>query len=370
MLRPQCARPTPGHRAFTLIELMVVLLIIAVIIAIVLPALGGVRTAARRTATQNQLVEISTAAGVFFNDERRQPGYFTARDMGSRSNESRGISGMQNVMLDLAGGVVADGSVTSAPQTGDIEVGPGTTATTKAWVRLDLLGTASAGSKSYYTPDAKHWVAQSSAGQMAAPWTDHTRLPSVVDDFRNPILAWVQDETATGQVTQPTDFAKGQLANASDPSARFYWQSNAAFLGATATGASGYNQTGPDGSLIGLDGSSSRVPQNIAESLCGVLGSPAFPNRIGNVSPPTVPLAARGAFIVHSAGPDGVFLGRKDKGAKQFNLSTVPYIDYSINFVNKAGGRENTPADIYTDKNGKREIIDIVKRFDDIIEGK
>jgi prepilin-type N-terminal cleavage/methylation domain-containing protein len=366
MSRESCAHF--GRRAFTLIELMVVLLIIAVIIAIVLPALGGIRSKARATTTQQQLVGITTAAGVFFNDNRRQPGHFTARDMGHSDNALRGLSAMQNVMFDLAGGIVAEGNVPQ-PMTGDIQVGPGTAPAQMVWVRPDLLGTASAGSKSYYTPDAKHWVAQDSAGQMAgAP--EHGQLPSVVDDFRNPILAWVQDETAVGQVTQATDFAKAQIANNNDRSARFYWQSNSAFLGATALGARATDQTGADGSIIGANGSS--APTNAAESLCGLLGSPAYPYRdpAGGSTAPAIPLAPRGAFMVHSAGPDGIFMGRKDRGAKQFDLATAPYINYQINFVNKANGNETTAADIYTDKDGKREIIDIVKRFDDILEGK
>ena len=68
--------------------------------------------------------------------------------------------------------------------------------------------------------------------------------------------------------------------------------------------------------------------------------------------------------MVQSAGADGIYFGRKDRGGKQF---WQPYIDYQAGFVNKLNGSENNPADIYHDQSGKRETLDVIKLFDDVI---
>lgn len=60
---PQRGRP----RAFTLIELMVVVAIIALLIAILLPALSKARTSAKRTACGSQLKDIGVALQVYIN---------------------------------------------------------------------------------------------------------------------------------------------------------------------------------------------------------------------------------------------------------------------------------------------------------------
>jgi hypothetical protein len=301
------------------------------------------------------------------------PGYFTARDMGMAQNLTQGFSGMQNVMLELAGGVVADGSVAGAPQPGDIKIGPGTSNSTTAWVRPDLMGSSNGNNnKLYFVPDSKHWVSQNSAGQQVGI-PENQQLRSVVDDFGNPFLAWTIDDTAVGQIKQEDQFGKNSLGNANDPSARFYWASNSAFLSANALGNRSYDQTRGaatlpyGGSMIGSTSASGNAPGvppiDAYKSLCGLLGSPSFPYRppSSNVGP-TVPASARAPFIVQSAGPDGIFLGGKDRGAKQF---TTGYVDYQLNFVNRSGG--TLPNDAYHDKDGKVETIDVIKAFDDII---
>ncbi len=354
---------------FTLIELLVVLIIIAVIISIVLPALGMARKAARSATTRNMLTQITSASGVFAHDHQgRMPGYFTARQMGDALNLTQGFSAMQNIMLDLAGGI--DPNQATAPAT-DLLVGPGTTTgTSQIYVNPDLMGSSSGGNTTlYYVPDAKHWVAQSIAGQQLASGQNPS-LRSVLDDFSNPILAWVQDETAVGQVTTVAQFAKPKLTNpTTEASARFYWAANSAFLGANAMGSRGYDQTdGNSGSMIRSTTASGTAtpPPDADKSLCGIMGSPSAPYR--PVPPtgigPTVPASARAPLMLHSAGADGIFLGRKDRGAKQFDTTQHNFVDYQASFVNKVDGSEG--ADAYHDKDGKREIYDILKAFDDI----
>lgn len=354
------------HRAirtagFTLIELMVVLIIIAVIIAIVLPALGSARKAARSATTRNMMTQISNAAGVFSNDNRRSPGYFSAREMGDAQNLTQGLAGLQNVMLDLAGGIAPNQSdPTSGGTEVAVQIGPGTTPNMQVWVVPDRMGSAGTSTaKLYFVPDAKHWPAQNSAGQQVGT-ANNVALRSVVDDFGNPILAWVLDDTAVGQIRTVDDFAAVSIAGAAK-SRRFYWATNSAFLGANALGNRAYDQTDVNsGSMIRTG-----VPDpNLQNSLCGILGSPSFPYRDpAATAAPTVPASARAPLVLQSAGGDGIFFGRKDRGAKQF---TQPYIDYQMGFVKTSGAAE-APPNLYTDKDGKRETLDVIKLFDDII---
>jgi prepilin-type N-terminal cleavage/methylation domain-containing protein len=351
-------------RAFTLIELLVVLIIIAVIIAIVLPALGAAKRAARTATTRAMLTNIGNAAGTFINDNKRTPGYFTAAQMGNSTNLTQGFTTMQNIMLDLAG---------FAP--GATMVGPGTTAQTQVGVELDARepgpypananGTPriladSSYSKSYYVPDGKHWKRQDGAGQQVGT-AQNCFLASVIDDFGNPVLAWAIDDTAVGQIDIETKFAKGTSDGAPAGAARFYWASNSAHLSATALGAKSYDQTVQNngGSMIGSSSASTPTPPaSVEKALCGLLGSPSFPYRApGAATAPTVPAAARAPLVFQSAGGDGIFLGKKDRGAKQFWNG---WVDYTATFVNAAGVPN-------TDKDGKVETVDITKAFDDII---
>ncbi|MEL7485492.1 MAG: prepilin-type N-terminal cleavage/methylation domain-containing protein, partial [Planctomycetota bacterium] len=106
------AVPIPKHRrvlscrrAFSLIELLVVITIIAIVIAITVPAIGAARDLARGTATQSQIQALATAVGSFQTDNERVPGYFNAAQM---SDNDDGFTSMQNVILDLAGGTIGE----------------------------------------------------------------------------------------------------------------------------------------------------------------------------------------------------------------------------------------------------------------------
>ena len=180
------ARRAARVAGFTLIELLVVLIIIAVIIAIVLPALGSARRAARAATTRGMMTNITNAVGVFMNDNKRTPGYFTARQMADSANLTQGFSAMQNVMLDLAGGIDPNPRATVPP---DLDVGPGTTNGTHVLVNPDLMGsTGGNNNKVYFTPDAKHWVAQNAGGQQLGVAANQS-LRSVIDDFGGFALA-------------------------------------------------------------------------------------------------------------------------------------------------------------------------------------
>lgn len=334
--------------AFSLIELLIVMIIIAVVIAIVLPALGGARNAAKRTSTSAMLNSLQNAIVQFESDNRRLPGYFDARDMGSQENaDTRGMSAVENMLLDLSGGIVS----TSDSET--IDVGP--TAADTVIVKPSLIGAKGAG-KAYFTPEAKFLAEQTNDGasvkQFGVPGhTDQSgqvQLPDLVDAFGSPILVWAQDVAPTGNAPNLQDardeFAIEKSSSAQDVSA-FYWGSNAAFLRSNSLGKIARDQT--TSSAIGF-GAADRV-----ESLIGVLGHPSFPARNTN----EVPGAARGRYVLHSAGQDGVYFGLADKGMKQFDADTILY---KRNIMNASDER-------YKDDQGRMTTINILDAFDDIV---
>lgn len=334
--------------AFTLIELLVVIVIIGIIIAIVLPALGGVRRAARSAATKVMLTDITNAASTFQNDQKRAPGYFTAREMGSAENQTRGFSNMQNVMLDLAGAPIV--------QSGGISVGPMNDPLRQIQIDPDLIGVPGqdGGSKAYWLPEKKFFKAQDSSGQQIGVG-EHTTLPSVVDHFGNPLLAWTIDDTAAGKIITAAQFgALTSPAAANGQASRFYWASNAAFLTATALGPRSTDQT--QGSLL------ANTNNAIAsENLMGMLGNPSYPY-VDSAGIVQAAASARAPLTVQSAGADGFYLGVKDRGAKQF---AGGFADYRVNIV-PTPGQARSASNQYTDKDGKPSNIDVLALFDDI----
>jgi prepilin-type N-terminal cleavage/methylation domain-containing protein len=359
------SRPTdtvPQPRAFTLIELLVVMIVIALIIAITLPALGGVRDSARRAGTQSMMTNITQAVGQFQTDHRRLPGYFPVQALGAATNNaSAGMSAMENVMIELMGMQV---QATNPGQPGWIQVGPATNNT--VWVNYDLMGSAQNGVKNYYAPGEKHFVAQLRGTQQIGsmgntdPDLNIPQMPDVVDDFGQPLLAWVQDDTQVGSISTEQQFA---LKDTSVGRARFYWQSNAAFLMSNSLGRRARSQVDAErGSWLASD--SVPEPQRI-QSLIGVLGNPSYPYRpMGSPANfvPSVPVQARGQFILHSAGSDGVYFGKRDKAS----AGVIGYIDYRSNFVPNPAAAMG-PNNQYTTRDGKPDVNDFPKEFDDLL---
>lgn len=290
--------PWSIRRGFSLVEMLVVLLILTIVISIVIPTLQAARNSARKSATGSLMASLATAVGQFKQSQSRLPGYYSPRDMGAVSNLGNGFSAMENIMIDLAGGVTTDaasGSVANACDTTDnpvIAVGPGT-----AKVNIDVgrIGATEGGAKGeavagYFRPDPKFFARQCEANQRnpGGPTDARSAMPVLVDAWGQPILAWVQDELPSG-----TSFPL--VANNSGTRARFYWTSNACFTTATSLGKLKSDQTdATTGSLLGAPGT----------SLAGLVGNPAFANE------------ARGQMIFHSAGTNGVYLGRSERGGK------------------------------------------------------
>lgn len=356
-----------ARRAFSLVELLVVMFIIALVVAILVPALGKARNVGRKAATETLIQNINQGAASFATDNQsRLPGYFSPREMGIADNATRGMSGMENILLDLApGGVVGTGPNRPAQYASDadlIAVCPCNDTNKQVWVKTTLIGTSK--DKSYIQLNEKNYVAQV-AGTQQVGVAGHTapdeltpQLKDLVDSWGTPLLAWVADDTANGQITQITDFARDDSSTATG--ARYYWNSNSAFLKATASGKMGKNQN--DNSLLG--GGANATDR--AMSLAGILGSPSSPLDTSRSQPDQIlPAAGRGKMIFQSAGIDGVFLSRDDKGAKQesarsnFNQRRVVY---GWNF------RNPNDSSFWMDSSGKPKSQDVSQDFDDLFQ--
>ncbi|MFI4881153.1 MAG: type II secretion system protein [Phycisphaerales bacterium JB064] len=342
----QSTRATRARKAFSLIELLVVIAVIGIVIGIIVPTLGGARNTAKAASTKAQLNEIGNASQQYYNDQQRWPGYFTAKQMGVTENGTRGFSGMQNVMLDLAGGIVPS----AGTGTNFVAVGP--ISGEEVIVDLTLIGTREGGG-GYYTPDDNRFVAQLGSGvgfQQAE--TDNQTLPSVVDSFGTPILAWQRDRTAIQPIEALDDFA--QVASGGTKSARFYWNSNTGFLKTEELGKRGKNPTfggatgGREYSLLG------DTEPDITEHMAVLLGAPTVPNTMPGAE--AYPTAARGDLIFHSGGIDAMYMGSKDKGGR----GTVRFWQ---SFYTDASGSTRL-----ADRDGKVETIDVLSNFDDMIQ--
>ena len=341
---------------FSLIELLIVILIIALVIAIIVPALGGARTAARKVSTKALVSQVTNGVEQFAQDHGgAMPGYFSPKDMGSNRNapgNSGGFTAMENALLDL---VAADAIVGEAGPGGSGggggganilgSIGPMGTAGGKTQPRnlkidLDLIGTEG----SYLEMDADSLKA--AAGQNGSK--DHRAFPDIVDSFGNPLLAWVEDPMAPRIPGSEADFAVEDSQG--NTFARYYWNSNGAWLSATAMGKDGRDQS--SGLLAD--------PSKAENTLTAVLGNPNFPTPTDYDDTNVLPGASRGGFVVHSAGADGVFVNLKDNGARAIGVTDASKLEYARNFFTAQGGR-------WTDDKGLPSTIDLIQDFDDLM---
>lgn len=360
-----------GRPGFSLIELLVVMFIIVLVISIVIPALAKARTVAKTASTDTLMQNLLTAASTFQVDERRLPGRFAARDMGSDDNGgTRGMTMAENVMLDLAGGIVQVGG--SKPATGGVFVHPfaGTSSSRASqegvWVERGLIGQKTKSGKGYFTPDVRFFIEQVNeggvirqAGSSGAASTDGT-YPDLVDAFGQPLLIWIEDDSAVGKVSKDSNGTSNNFARirSNERPARHYWNSNAAFLKATQLG-----KKVVDNDTESLLGSQMSETDRV-DTMTGLLGNTAAANSIGSITTAAnvddiLPTASRGKIVIQGAGADGTFLGKGDvRGRGQFKGDGMKY---GYNFIDPGTSNKLRIVD------GKPETVDVAASFDDQI---
>ncbi len=358
------ARATGG---FTLVELLVVVAIIAVLLAILLPAIGGVRRAARRTASQALVNDVGTAAMRFANDNSdRMPGYFSEEQMGDEDNLERGFTAAENAMLELAGSNAIWTGSSDPTDTAYVKVGPINDNDRMVWVNPQLIGT---GGGAYFTPSSENFV-ELTMGPETQQYTDdpgQPSLPDLVDAFGNPLAIWSQDLAARGSLnpdqSNPTPVEQFVSESTDDELSWFYLASNAGLLRAKTMGQSGMDQTAPMGTGSALSSESVPSARRLI-TFAGLFGSPSSPlteqgQTLHSATFETIyPSRPRGRFIVQSAGPNGVLFGTGEAG---FGSSAV---DNAIHF---GSSFKNTDGTRFEAEGGGLTNIDLLEGFDDVI---
>lgn len=361
---PTTPTTTSRKPGFTLIELLVVIAIIAIVIAIIVPAMAGARTAARKAATSALLSETTNAAEQFSQDHAgTMPGYFSPSEMGNKQNADNkrgGFTSMENALLDLLGqdAIIGEAEISGGGGTGPnvVLIGPfgsqnGRPGSGAVMVDLDLLGT---GDNVYFQAGGEQLkVAEGQVGADGARYTGpKPPFPDLVDAFGSPILAWVEDPMGPRIPLEEIEFAKDDAQSNSKSRARYYHASNYGWLQSTSLGKGGRDQTAL--SLIA-------DPSQAEFALTAILGSPSFPTPVDFDENDVLPSASRGAFVVHSAGADGIYFGKKDSGAKALGVDGTPsnQLEYKHNFY--------TGSDRLVDDAGLPITIDLIKGFDDIL---
>ncbi|HYE21143.1 MAG TPA: type II secretion system protein [Tepidisphaeraceae bacterium] len=114
-----CFRPIPSsgfraaRRAFTVVELLVVIGIIAVLMAILVPVVGRARIAAQTTASQSQVQKISAGLNGYYHDFNAYPGIvpnsaFATNATAAMPTGLTGYTPTEDMALALLGGLAVD----------------------------------------------------------------------------------------------------------------------------------------------------------------------------------------------------------------------------------------------------------------------
>lgn len=374
------------RRGFTLIELLVVVAIIALLVGILLPALRNARQAANTAATKSLLSQLSAACASFETDKRRAPGYYSVRELasddnvGSKGSPGRGMTAMENILLDLSGkDAISIGGRPNNTVGNDSDwvknVSPlnGAAAASQVWVNPDLIGS---GTGNYFAPPKKNMtnftlntiagVTQVGTGFGAAGRTDGKTLPDLIDNNGQPILAWQQDDASRVPVSKRADFVSAK-ATSNPGGSRFYWGTNAAILrssgcGPALTNNTAYSTTAAELSLLAEDVGTGNGAE--LETLAAILGNPGNPVLASGTDLPSanaqqiVPGSARGKLVFHAPGADYIYLARR-QGAKLFDTQDNT-IYFGSTFKNSGGTN-------FIGSDGKPSSRNLLDAFDDVI---
>lgn len=311
----------PRRRGFSLVELLVVISILAVLIGILFPVIGAVREGARRAATTSTMSQITQATSQFRADNQRLPGVFSQEVMGRGTNVTQGFTQMENALLELAGGVVANPDTVSD----FLLVGPVSNDNEKVPVDLGRIGAADGPQYLTLSDNTLAYDAPNDGRSQQVGSDSTIAMPDVIDAWGYPILMWTKNELAgAAPVFAEKDSDDDSIR------AQFYWATNAGFLNSRTVGRrlDSFNQRF---SCLGdLDTSD----QNITDTMEAILGDPSAPR--SNTAPPE-PARARGDIILHSTGPDGFWAENQSRRLKSIQYRPTSGGDFAGGLPDDAG---------------------------------
>lgn len=347
---PQTSSPRAAtRRGFTLAEMLVVIGIIALLIGILLPALSRVQERAKKTQTENLMQEFGKACETFQQQFGFYPGLVPEAIL---ANDPK-ITSTENALLHLCGGGIASddpnyGNTLYAAWTVINFNGPGGT-TFAIKVNPQKVGEGprirGVQYKSFFSARLEDIAAVQGQGLTTAnadPYASDTyKLPDLVDGWGQPILymrALRPNAQFLVQGAIPTE-----LGNMTDTV--FAFQPLTPYLESVSLGYLGQSQR--DNSILGSQtpeavrrsDTLSQIIRNVNYGPAGTGSTAGFKPSLGT---------ARGAFVLISAGRDGVFYAGRDglgsESTPAWNIVTEaanakgPYIANEYDDIRVFGG--------------------------------
>lgn len=364
--RPGPISPRRDRSGFTLVEMLVVVVIIVILVGLLVPALSGARNSAKKAATRSQMQAFLSAIATYRADKQALPGVWGVSQIGDRTNLANdsigyGISMMQSVILDLAGGIVGRGNnatITDSANEFEMQiprVSVNHNINDRVVVDLRRIGSTDGpqylqlNKDNFGTPEGrvfqnKHYV--KSTENTFFKWA---RIPEMIDGNGMPVLLWMQDPLASAGDTFASLSYNSQTNNQTPPHSKFYWGTNANALSSRQLGPGRINQSYE--SCLGRPGPSSAASQtgtgqgstasdvDVVMTLQALLGNSAFPTygqppqegptvNIIN-TPPDIkyPAVARGEIILHAAGNDQIYLRKTGNRTRAVFDDSAPSLE-------------------------------------------
>ncbi len=299
--------PRGGHPArggFTLVELLVVIGIIALLVGLLLPALAAVRLQGKVTQTRALMKNLGDAVDSFVLTHNRQPGALSERELSSDSNNYSMISGTENALLELMGGLTPNGSDTFriaglTVYRDDIGLGP-----TIGGTKYD----------SYFKPNPRdlYYVNGQNGGSGGQEDVDNNlpqdgdvALPDLVDSFGAPIILWTNSGSKAKGLRdiygRPAVVTFKSQAGNTNEAAPYYYSSFQSYTSAPKL-------------MVGRNGGTpvnQRDRSYLAETAGGVGGGPTRELCQAIAAHPTLDSTPRGGYVMISAGKDLIYFDKE-----------------------------------------------------------
>ena len=296
------------RRAFTLVELLVVIALIGVLAALLLSALSSAQQRARATQTTSTMEAFAAACETFFQDHGQYPGVVPEALLALDAEANNGIpriSSMENALYHMVGGYRILGVHPDYALFNGFEMSFGNgnnEITVKFAINSELLGDGPLiGGRqypSYFTPPEGTLV--KAFGQVG----DEENLVDVVDAWGQP-LALLRRQRTVGVLPN------NRSGNDGNPET---WQFR-------TEGAAPYFEAGEFGlgELRKQQAFSNDAPTCILSqennaffegNVGRILANPAIREGVGN--PNDLYTQPRGSMLLLSAGPDGIYFSSQD----------------------------------------------------------